>query len=159
MRGKKLYTLRTRCDTLQFEAETGRLVSFRSAAAPEQEFIESSPEHPVCAIQWLDAQRMARWMDSHSARTIRVWCETVGTGQRLTIECLGLGGLDLDFVGTAVRLHTVARTTTVEAVPVRRHALTVNLPPLSMVLAAADPAADTALGKATSHSTIIKEFT
>ena len=100
MRTKKTHTLRTRTDTLKFDVGTGRLISFRSAAAPGQEFIESSLDHPVCAIQWLDEQRQSRWMDSHSTRRIRVRCGKFGKGQRLTIECIGLGRKDLDLVGT-----------------------------------------------------------
>ena len=60
MRVTKVHTLRTSRDTLKFDAGTGRLISFRSDAAPEQEFLDSSPEHPVCAIQWLDGHRLAR---------------------------------------------------------------------------------------------------
>ena len=174
----KTYTLQTRTDTLKFDAGTGRLISFRSAAAPEQEFIESSPDHPVCAIQWLDEQRQSRWMDSHSARRIRVRCGKFGKGQRLMIECIGLGGLDLDLVGTVtvspddpmsrwtapdgryavalanwtalpqrvgvrdvrldpgMLLYTATKGVKTEPARVRRHSVTVKLPPHSMVLVA-----------------------
>ena len=95
-----VFTLRTSRDTLKFDAGTGRLVSFRSDLAPQQEFMDPSPDHPVCAIQWLDGHRMARWMDSHRARSIKVRCERAGKGQRLTIACIGLGGVDLNLAGS-----------------------------------------------------------
>ena len=63
----KALVIETANDNLTLDGETGRLMSFRSKAAPEQEFLASVPEHPVFVIQYLDADREYQQADSRSA--------------------------------------------------------------------------------------------
>lgn len=64
--------LRTGNDTLQFESTTGRLVSFRSDFAPEQEFLDFAPEHPVFVLQYLDEDGEYQVFYSQQAESVEV---------------------------------------------------------------------------------------
>ncbi len=57
---ESLYVLETVGDVLSLEPEMGRLVSLRSKAAPNQEFIASVPDHPVFVLQYLHDRRQYR---------------------------------------------------------------------------------------------------
>jgi hypothetical protein len=85
-------TLETLTDVLQFDARTLALVSFRSKAAPAQEFIAHSSQHPVFVIGYLDRKRQYRWLDSGQAGDIRVSQDAAGT---LTAIYSKIAGLDL----------------------------------------------------------------
>ena len=74
--------LTTATDTMLFSAETGRLVSFRSQAASDQEFIAAGPNTPVFVVQYLDNERCYRQLTSHDA-TAQVSCEDVEGGSVL----------------------------------------------------------------------------
>ncbi len=65
-------TLKTATESLSFDARTGRLVSFRARHAPGQEFIASTPDHPVFLIQYLDAKGEYCRLTSFDARTARI---------------------------------------------------------------------------------------
>ena len=83
--------LATANDTLQFDADTGQLVSLRSRYAPQQEFILTRSDDPVFVIQYLDADKEFRQISSQQAEQVlhRYHDSTiVFTFQRL-------GGLDL----------------------------------------------------------------
>lgn len=94
---------KTSADTLRFDASTHRLLSLRPLAAPEQEFISSTPEHPVFVIQHLDAGRQYRQLGSRQAASVTTRCERNGGETVLTAVFSRLGGMDVD-VTTRVRL-------------------------------------------------------
>ena len=60
MNENEIITLKTARDTLRFSGRTGGLVSLRSEAAPDQEFIEAGEDDPVFAVQYLDDRRQFR---------------------------------------------------------------------------------------------------
>lgn len=95
-RAAKPLVLHTGQDVLKFDARTGRLLSLRSSLAKGQEFIASTPDTPVFALQYLDAQRRSRWLDSRQTRQSQVRLQNQGEQDVLTIDCRGIGGLDLD---------------------------------------------------------------
>ncbi|HUU23909.1 MAG TPA: DUF6259 domain-containing protein [Phycisphaerae bacterium] len=97
---ESLYVLETVGDVLSFERETGRLVSFRSKAAPDQEFIASAADHPVFVLQYLDERRQYRQLDSHEAESARITCERGAGAAILTMGFRRVGGLDLDVTAT-----------------------------------------------------------
>jgi len=84
-------TLHTAVDTLQFEPTTGKLVSLRRQATPEQEFIASAPEHPAFVIQYLDEACKYRQLTSLMAAQTEV---TVADGV-LTAYYRQVGGFSL----------------------------------------------------------------
>ena len=86
-------TLETLTDTLQFDPQTLALISFCSKAAPDQEFIAHSPQHPVFVIGLLDKRRQYRWLDSHQAEILRVEPDGVGGLKAVYSK---IGGLDLE---------------------------------------------------------------
>ena len=88
--------LRTSHDMLSFEATTGTLVSFRSQAAPEQEFIAARPDQPAFVLQYLDDEGAFRQIASGEAKAITV----DHVESRLTARYHGLAGLALDVVFT-----------------------------------------------------------
>jgi len=49
--------LETAADILRFDRATGCLVSLRSKATPDQEFIAWAPDHPAFVIGYLDEKR------------------------------------------------------------------------------------------------------
>lgn len=86
--------------TLQFDLETGRLVSLRAADAPDQEFIPSGDRHPVFVIQYLDSNRTFHQIASTEAKGINVQsAEEPGPEGRketiLNIDFSDLAGLRL----------------------------------------------------------------
>ena len=93
-------TLKTGTESLSFDRQSGRLVSFRSKFAPGQEFIASSPEHPVFVLQYLDRQRQYRRLTSHDARSIRIVRARRNGADTLTMTFGGIGGLDLAVTAT-----------------------------------------------------------
>ena len=73
-------TLETAADTLRFDRATGCLVSLRSKAAVDQEFIAWAPDHPAFVIGALDEEREYRLLTSASAEAVEVGYD----GQTLT---------------------------------------------------------------------------
>ena len=94
------FMLETADDKLTFDAASGRLTSFRSKAAPEQEFITSAPEHPVFIIQYLDADREYRQVDSLDASETQIECGKSGDETILSMKFAQVGGFDLDVTAT-----------------------------------------------------------
>ena len=84
-------TLETAADTLRFDRATGCLVSLRSKAAVDQEFIAWAPDHPAFVIGALDEEREYRLLTSASAEAVEVGCD----GQTLTAAYRRVGGQEL----------------------------------------------------------------
>lgn len=100
-----MIVLKTVHDTLQFDMKTGRLVSFRSKAAPDQEFITSTDDDPIFIIQYLDAKRHFRQISSNQAAEVKVRhdassAESHDKETRLIANYQQLGGLDIDVTMT-----------------------------------------------------------
>ncbi len=87
--------LTTAQDTLIFDAATGRLVSLRSKAAPDQEFVAPGPEHPVFVIGYLDADRQYRLLGSTEAEEVAVEVTQDGGRRAVTMSFRRLAGQDL----------------------------------------------------------------
>ena len=90
-------------DVLLFDAATGALVSFRSKAVPDQEFIIAGSPQPVFVVQYLDEKRRFRQCQSDEAAEVEVGIvassEDGGT-TTLTAQFRQLAGLDLDVTVT-----------------------------------------------------------
>lgn len=95
-------TLETRDTILQLDPASARLVSWRARAALEQEFILSTPEHPVFQIQYLDAERQYQLLTSHQAASVSTHLEKSGNATTLVAEFQQVGGFDLEVI-TRVR--------------------------------------------------------
>jgi hypothetical protein len=102
MSEQNMITLETLHDTLQFSPKTGRLVSFRSKAAQDQEFIVSTDDTPVVIVQYLDENRRFRQVASNQAVETEIWHDTEGNDDEttLTANFRRLGGLDVDVAVT-----------------------------------------------------------
>jgi len=87
--------LTTATDTMRFSAETGTLVSFRSRAAPDQEFIAAGTNTPVFVVQYLDDERRYRQLTSRDA-TAQISCEDVEGGSVLRASFPQLGGMAIE---------------------------------------------------------------
>ena len=87
--------LTTAQDTLIFDAATGRLMSLRSKAAPDQEFVAPGPEHPVFVIGYLDADRQYRLLGSTEAEEVAVEVTQDGGRRAVTMSFRRLAGQDL----------------------------------------------------------------
>lgn len=103
---KREIAIETSTNRLEFNLSTGRLVSFRTTMAPEQEFIVSSDDHPVFVIQYLDKRRQYQQLTSlqaasASSRMLKEAGRTV-----LTVQFRKIGGMDLD-VTTRVSVSAV----------------------------------------------------
>jgi hypothetical protein len=92
--------LETRDDVLGFDPVEGRLVSFRSKGAPDQEFIASAPAHPVFTIQYLDGEREYQQIDSRSATEHEIRLEEGTSGKTLTMRFRRVGGVAVDVTAT-----------------------------------------------------------
>ncbi len=103
--------LETSTDTLAFDRASGRLVSFRTRAAPEQEFIASAPDHPVFLIQYLDGDRQYQQLDSRGAEACEVAVERSADGAIVRLVHRRVGGMDLDVTCTvsAARADPLSR--------------------------------------------------
>lgn len=77
---------------LAFDLKTAQLVSLRSTAAPEQEFIESRVPQPAFVIQYLDDKKAFHEISSTQAAHTSIST----AGSTLRAEFLKVGGLDLD---------------------------------------------------------------
>ena len=65
--------LETATDVIQLDATTAGLISWRSKAAPDQEFCASGrPADPVFVIQYLDGERRYRQITSLQAEAVEV---------------------------------------------------------------------------------------
>ena len=104
--------LETSQDVLEFDQTSGRLVSFRSQSAPDQEFISSGDADPVCVLQYLDQERCYRRFTSNEAREVEV-VRTISAGkeQLFEVHLRKLGGLDVNATIT-VRASTRSRFST-----------------------------------------------
>ena len=95
-------------DVLLFDAASAALVSFRSKAVPDQEFIVPGSPQPVFVVQYLDENRRFRQITSDDAAEVAVDSVTSpedGSATTLTAQFRRLGGLDLD-VTVTVRTAT-----------------------------------------------------
>lgn len=102
----QMYSLETLGDVLGFDGGTGQLVSFRSLAAKDQEFIAAAKAHPVFVIDYLDANREHRQLTSAQADEVKVICEADGAGKTLTATFRRIANL-----GLHVTIHVQARPT------------------------------------------------
>ncbi|HET6485273.1 MAG TPA: DUF6259 domain-containing protein, partial [Spirochaetia bacterium] len=93
-------SLQTATSTLGFDRDSGRLISFTSKAAPDQQFVASAPDHPVFLLHYVDADGQYQPLDSFSAREHAVTLEGGETSGGLSILYRGVGGMDLDVLGT-----------------------------------------------------------
>ncbi|MBI2941682.1 MAG: hypothetical protein HYY04_14710, partial [Chloroflexi bacterium] len=93
-------TLTTATDTVEFGAKSGRLLSFRSRSAPDQEFIEAGAVAPAFVVQYLDDGRRYRQLTSSQAENVEVSVREEGGKVTLTACYRRLGGLDLDVTTT-----------------------------------------------------------
>ena len=91
-----LLSLESLTDRLQFDPTMLALVSFRSLAVPEQEFITQSADHPVFIVGYLDASKQYRWLTSQQAERVEVTQAGSPGGEKiLTAIFSRVGGLDL----------------------------------------------------------------
>ena len=65
--------LETAADILKFDRATGCLVSLRSKAVPDQEFIAWTPDHPAFVIGYLNEEREYRLLTSGNGGSGRGW--------------------------------------------------------------------------------------
>lgn len=93
-------TLKTTGETLKFSRESGRLVSWRSRHAPEQEFIASRPNHPVFNINYLDDAGQYHRLTSHDARRVAIELKKARGESILTMKFMRIGGRDLQVTAT-----------------------------------------------------------
>jgi hypothetical protein len=82
--------LQTSNHSLAFDEKSGRVVSLRSALAPEQEFVVSNEKMPVFVIQHLTQDSRFEQISSLDAREVKIR----NADGKLTAEYAGLGGLD-----------------------------------------------------------------
>lgn len=81
---------------LGFDALSGRLVSFRPEAAPDQEFIASAPDHPVFVVKVMDVDRQIVDMSSLQAEQIEIRRD----GNSVVMVFSRLNGFDLSVTMT-----------------------------------------------------------
>jgi len=85
---------------LEFNPETGQLISLRAATAADQEFVPSNDRHPVFVIQYLGQESEFHQIASPQAKEVRVRASQKASAEGghekiLTADFNGLGGLDL----------------------------------------------------------------
>src|SRR6266571_4744183 len=90
-------SLRNANHTLRFDPKTGRLLSFRSALASAQEFLESADDDPVFVLQYLDGHGRFRQIASTQARKIEA---QLRGAHELALTFGDLAGLDLQVTVT-----------------------------------------------------------
>ncbi len=94
-----LLALDTAVDRMLFDADTGRLVSLRPHALPDEELLAAAPDHPAFVLQFLDENRQYRQLLSdRSDRSVR--SQESKAGQVLTLNFERIGGLDLGLTAT-----------------------------------------------------------
>ena len=92
-------TIETKQDVLGFSADTGQLVSFRSKAAPDQEFVCTDKDEPAFVVQYLDETRRFRQLSSHDAESTQIELQEGPAGSgRIVGTFHRLSGLDLTVV-------------------------------------------------------------
>ncbi len=87
--------LETKYDFLSFDPDNASLISFRSKAAPEQEFIAPGAERLAFVIGYYDEERQYQWLTSSQAKKVGVSCERQGQTQVLKAVYERIGGKDL----------------------------------------------------------------
>lgn len=90
------YTLQTLNENLEFDSATARLVSFRSQAALDQNFILSTEQHPTFVIGYFDEKRAYHQMDSLQARIIDVSLDSLENQSTISASYHQIAGFDLD---------------------------------------------------------------
>jgi hypothetical protein len=93
--------LETATDWLVLDASSARLTSWRSKAAPNQQFCAGGSADPVFVLQYLDGHRRYRQITSLQAGEVVVRAEPAATGPDGTARAVvatysRLAGLDLD---------------------------------------------------------------
>ncbi|MDP6503904.1 MAG: DUF6259 domain-containing protein, partial [Planctomycetota bacterium] len=88
--------LETAIDRLNFDGDTGRLVSFSPKATPDAELVATAEDHPVFALQYISEDGDYQYADSHSASGPEVTGQETGEEQSLTLSFARVGGLDVD---------------------------------------------------------------
>lgn len=92
-------TLKSKMEKIVFDSKTGRLVSFRSHKAPDQEFIASTPDHPAFAVQYLK-DKSYQSLTSADAGSVKISCVKDGPETCLTMTFSRLAGMKLDVIAT-----------------------------------------------------------
>ena len=99
--------LETSRDKLEFDPKTGKLMSFRAEAIPDQELVEVEEQSPVFVIQYLDEDQRFRQITSRQAEEIDVECKHWTSEGIRQSELVGkfrnLKRLDID---VTVTVHT-----------------------------------------------------
>ena len=93
-------TLRTKLDAMALDDRTGRLISFRSHIAPDQEFIAHRDSHPAFVLGFLDEKRHYRFLDSSQAEDITVEASEADGRHTITAGYRRLAGMDLEVITT-----------------------------------------------------------
>lgn len=88
--------LNTAVDRLEFDADTGRLISLRPTASPDVELVRSATDHPSFVLQYLNGSGQFAQLHSGSASGTQAQLEESEAGQLLTLSYRRLDGLDLD---------------------------------------------------------------
>jgi hypothetical protein len=91
-----LLAISSQTETLRFDRRTGRLLSFRSRAAPDQELLASTPQHPALVLQYLDRRGAYQQLTSFDAQGIRIARRLCQGTTTLSLRFERLAGLDLD---------------------------------------------------------------
>ena len=101
----KSFLLETAKDRLKFDQLTGKLISFRAKAVPDQELVIVEDEDPVFVIQYLDADLHFHQIISQQAEKIDVECESHPreATQELVAKFRNLNSLDID---VTVKVYT-----------------------------------------------------
>lgn len=88
--------LETSHDILGFNPDTAQLASFRTKAAPDQEFIVAQDGDPVFVIQFLDEDRRFRRVTSLDTADVDISSDARADGSaELTARFDRLGGMDV----------------------------------------------------------------
>ena len=99
--------LETANDRLEFDGATGKLVSFQSKIAPNQELIKLENEDPAFVIQYLDADRRFCQIISQRAREIDVECKHHSTEKVQSGEFIAtFRNLDNQDIDVTIKVHT-----------------------------------------------------
>jgi len=83
-------------DILKFEKNTGKLVSFLSKSAPEQEFIAIKEKTLIFVLQYLDDNRVYKQLSSEQAQKTEINYKQSNNKSSLAINFRNLDGNDID---------------------------------------------------------------
>ncbi len=93
--------LQTSDDRFQFDAASGRLVSFRRKSVPDVELITTQDDLPAFVIQYLDAEKRFRELDSRQAESIHIEPVRLSDSRaQVKATFARLGGFDIGVTAT-----------------------------------------------------------